>query len=83
VVEPLRGDPRAMTRSMFRTARSPALIVLAVAVFLVVSGSYARAQLSSAAGGTYYVSPDGSDTATGTEGAPFRTIQKAADGINL
>lgn len=31
-----------------------------------------------AAGSTYYVSPDGSDTAAGTEGAPFRTIQRAA-----
>jgi hypothetical protein len=49
-------------------------------VFSVVSGSeessVAHAQVS--AGSTYYVSPDGSDTAAGTEAAPFRTIQKAA-----
>ena len=63
---------------MFRTTRSLALIVLVVAVFSVVSSSegfsVARAQVSPAAGSTYYVSPEGSDTAPGTEGAPFRTI---------
>ena len=56
-------------------------LVIALAVALIFSGSdgssVASAQ-SSAAGNTYYVSPDGSDTAAGTEGAPFRTIQKAA-----
>jgi parallel beta-helix repeat protein len=71
-----------MTRSMFRTTRSLALIVLAVVIFSIVSGSnewsVARPQVSPAAGSTYYVSPDGSDTAAGTEGAPFRTIQRAA-----
>src|SRR5215207_10548612 len=69
-----------MTRNMFRTTHSLALAVLVVAVLSVVSASdevsVARAQVS--AGSTYYVSPDGSDTAAGTEGAPFRTIQKAA-----
>ena len=67
---------------MFRTTRSLALIVLGVAVFSVVSSSegfsVARAQVSPAAGSTYYVSPEGSDTAPGTEAAPFRTIQRAA-----
>jgi parallel beta-helix repeat protein len=71
-----------MTRSKFRTTHSLALAVLVVAVFSVVSASdevsVARAQVSPAGGSTYYVSPDGSDTAAGTEGAPFRTIQKAA-----
>jgi hypothetical protein len=65
---------------MFRTTHSLALLVLVAAVFSVVSGSeetsVARAQVS--ADSTYYVSPDGSDTAAGTEAAPFRTIQKAA-----
>jgi len=32
--------------------------------------------------GTYYVSPSGSDANPGTEAAPFRTIQKAADLVN-
>lgn len=67
---------------MFRTTRSLTLAVLVVAVFSVVSASdevsVARAQVSPAGSSTYYVSPDGSDTAAGTEGAPFRTIQKAA-----
>ena len=67
---------------MSRTTRSLALLVLVVAVFSVVSGSeeasVARAQVSPAAGSTYYVSPDGNDTAAGTEAAPFRTIQRAA-----
>src|SRR5262249_32953849 len=31
---------------------------------------------------TYYVSPAGSDSNPGSEGAPFRTIQKAANTIN-
>lgn len=71
-----------MTRNMFRTTHSLALAVLVVAVFSAVSiseeVSVVRAQVSPAASSTYYVSPDGSDTATGTEAAPFRTIQKAA-----
>jgi hypothetical protein len=62
-----------------RCGKTLALIVLAVVV-LIFSGpeGSARAQVSPAAGSTYYVSPDGSDTAAGTEGAPFRTIQRAA-----
>ena len=31
---------------------------------------------------TYYVSPTGSNTASGTSSAPFKTIQKAADIVN-
>jgi hypothetical protein len=69
-----------VTRSMFRTTRSLALIVLVLAVFSGVSASnepsVASAQVS--AGSTYYVSPGGSDMAAGTEGEPFRTIQRAA-----
>jgi len=58
------------------------LLVLVAAVFSVVSGynqsSVARAQVPPAGGSTYYVSPDGNDTAPGTEAAPFKTIQRAA-----
>jgi hypothetical protein len=63
-----------------RCGKTLALFVLAVAVALIFSGTNgsARAQFSPAAGSTYYVSPDGSDTAAGTEEAPFRTIQRAA-----
>src|SRR6266478_2212569 len=35
-----------------------------------------------AAGTTFYVSPSGSDSASGSSGAPWRTIQKAADTLN-
>jgi hypothetical protein len=63
-----------------RWGKTLALVVLAVAVALIFSGTNgsARAQVSPAAGNTYHVSPDGSDTAAGTEEAPFRTIQRAA-----
>jgi hypothetical protein len=68
------------SRREFRTTHSLALLVLVAAVFSAVAASdessVARAQVS--AGSTYYVSPGGSDTAAGTEGAPFRTIQRAA-----
>jgi hypothetical protein len=40
--------------------------------WLVLAGRLAQAA-------TYYVSPDGQDANTGTEGKPFHTIQKAAD----
>jgi len=41
---------------------------------------FVRADVSHAAAGTYYVSPNGSDTNSGTSPtAPLRTIQKAAD----
>jgi len=32
--------------------------------------------------GTFYISPSGSDTASGSSAAPWRTIQKAADTLN-
>src|SRR5918998_4440884 len=67
-----------MTRNVFCAKRS--LIALAATLCLIfpVSNESARAQVSPASGTTYYVAPGGSDTAAGTEGAPFRTIQKAA-----
>src|SRR5215510_2133589 len=33
-------------------------------------------------GATYYVSPTGSDSNSGTQDQPFRTIQRAADVVN-
>ena len=65
------------------TSRLLVLGIFAVAVFLVFSGSgngspVAHAQVSSTSGTTYYVAPGGSDTAPGTEGEPFETIQRAA-----
>jgi parallel beta-helix repeat protein len=66
-----------MTRNVVCARR----LLIALAVALIFSGSdgssVAGAQ-SSPASGTYYVSPDGSDAAAGTQEAPFRTIQKAA-----
>jgi len=38
-----------------------------------------HAVCSSASGATYYVSPNGSNTNTGTESQPWQTIKKAAD----
>ena len=74
---------RVATESAFAAPRAFLLGILAVAVFLISSGSadgasVAGAQVSPASGTTYYVAPGGSDTAAGTEGAPFGTIQKAA-----
>jgi parallel beta-helix repeat protein len=37
--------------------------------------------LSSVGGHTYYVSPDGSDSNSGSEDAPFQTLQQAANGV--
>jgi hypothetical protein len=67
-----------MTKNVFCGKRP--LIALAATLCLIfpVSNESARAQVFPAAGSTYYVSPDGSDKAAGTEGAPFRTIQRAA-----
>jgi len=68
----------------FPIPRSLVLSVFAVAVLsLLIPGStdrlsVAQAQVSPAAGNTYYVAPDGSDTDAGTESAPFKTIQRAA-----
>jgi hypothetical protein len=54
------------------------LSVLAIAMFLVVSGFGEDLSVAQAATTTYYVAPDGSDSNAGTEEAPFKTIQKAA-----
>ena len=50
---------------------SLALAALVATVFLIFcgSGEPARAQVSQASGATYYVSPDGSDSAAGTHAA--------------
>ena len=73
-----REIPREVTKSTFRALCS----LTSIAVCLVFLSSYeapaARAHLSPAAGSTYYVAPDGSDAAAGTQGAPFRTIQRSA-----
>jgi hypothetical protein len=74
-----RGEtPQKVTKSKFRAACS----LIALAVCLLFPGfndlPVASAQVSPAAGSTYYVSPDGSDAAAGTQAAPFRTIQRAA-----
>ena len=38
--------------------------------------------LGNASATTYYVSPTGSDSSSGTSSSPFKTIQKAADIVN-
>ncbi|MFF0023049.1 right-handed parallel beta-helix repeat-containing protein [Streptomyces sp. NPDC005496] len=53
---------------------------LAVTAALLPAGLLAGAGTASAAAHTYYVSPSGSDSNSGTSaGSPFRTLQKAAD----
>jgi Protein of unknown function (DUF1565) len=58
------------------------LFILLVAGILIVSISLWHAPSSHAAGTTYYVATNGSDSSPGTESAPFKTIQKAADVVN-
>jgi hypothetical protein len=67
-----------MTRNVFCAKRSLIALAATLCLSFPVSNESARAQVSPAAGSTYYVSPDGNDTAAGTEGAPFRTIQRTA-----
>src|SRR5690349_15787633 len=50
--------------------KSQLLTCIALALCFMQSASHAA---------TYYVSPDGSDTAPGTEPAPWRTLQHAVD----
>src|SRR5918998_4097071 len=69
-----------MTRKVSGTRRRLALVAIAVTVCIIfwAPGERALAQVSPGAGSAYYVSPDGSDAAAGTQEAPFRTIQRAA-----
>ncbi len=67
-----------MTRDVFGTRGWLALDAATVCLVFCASSESARAQVSPAAGSTYYVSPDGSDAAAGSQEAPFRTIQRAA-----
>src|SRR3712207_5734392 len=69
-----------MTRMVSGARRRLALVAIAATVCVVFwgPGETALAQVSPGAGGVYYVSPDGSDAAAGTQAAPFRTIQRAA-----
>ena len=54
------------------------LVYLAIC-FFVLFAAFAEGE---AAGATYYVSPTGSDSSNGSAGAPFKTIQKAANIVN-
>src|SRR5262249_977273 len=56
-------------------------IALADSTF-VIKASGSTAPSSQGAGTTYYVSATGTDSNPGTESAPFKTIQKAADIVN-
>ncbi len=51
-----------------------AKIIIIALLFLVASGEAFAA--------TYYVSPTGSDSSSGSASAPFKTIQKAANIVN-
>ncbi len=55
------------------------LAVLLVLPLLVTGLPFAPVSTAIAAGSAYYVSPTGSDTGAGTQAAPFKTVQKAAD----
>lgn len=58
------------------------VLLFAIAQLLMPAGVNA-AEIAQAAdstlGGTYYVAPDGSDSANGSQSAPFKTIAKAAE----
>ncbi len=58
--------------------RRGAVLVGLLMVVILMSG-WGRPKVSASYGTTYYVSPTGSDSNTGTEAQPWRTIQKAAD----
>ena len=63
--------------------RTRRLGALAAATVVAVSGLAAGTTTAEAAGGckTLWVSPDGSDTAAGTEKAPFASLDRARDQI--
>jgi len=58
----------------FRKTKISLLAILLFSSFFIFSGNASAA--------TYYVSPTGSDSSSGSSSAPFRTIQKAADIVN-
>jgi hypothetical protein len=66
------------------------LIILFVLLFCSISfyacggggGAEGRGGSENASAATYYVSPTGSDSSSGLVGAPFKTIQKAANIVN-
>ncbi len=65
-------------RAVSQTIRPLTLAVLVSTVVFV--GSILSPSAATAA--TYYVATTGSDTNSGTQAAPFQTIQKAADTVN-
>jgi parallel beta-helix repeat protein len=50
-----------------------------IAFFLFLAASFALPVQQSLAGNTYFVAATGNDSGPGTSGAPWKTIQKAAD----
>ena len=67
--------PQRQRRSRWRARlRTMPIVLLSVCV--------AGNRLNGQGGGTYYVSPAGSDNNPGTESQPFRTIQRAANLVN-
>ena len=70
---------RRTSRSIRDRVVRRTLAVLLVLPLLVTGLPFAPVSTAIAAGSAYYVSPTGSDTGAGTQAAPFKTVQKAAD----
>jgi len=60
-------------KSFGKTKVSLLVVLLFSSVFIL---------LGNASAATYYVSPTGSDSSSGTSSSPFKTIQKAAGIVN-
>jgi hypothetical protein len=71
---------RGRLKGMFAQARN-ILLATALIAGLMLGLLPASGAGTQAAGNTYYVSTDGDDSNPGTESAPWRTIQKAANSV--
>lgn len=64
--------------ALVRLTRGAGLAALCIASTMLLAPADATAQ---GGGRTYYVAPNGDDSATGSLNAPWRTIQRAADAL--
>ncbi len=56
--------------------------ILAAPTSPAIYAASPRVEITLGKGKTYYVSPDGNDSAAGTEKSPFKTLQRAADTVH-
>ena len=72
-----------MTDPSTATRVNRALVALCVILALVAGWALAtRSRASTTAAPTYWVAPDGDDAASGSESAPWATLQHAADAVS-